>query len=65
MSLSDKAKTAISVLAQKYSELYTSIGTPPESLGQKTNVKLFMADPYFWAMYFVGLSKRAKNDTYC
>ena len=38
MSLSDKAQTAISVVPQKYSELYTCIGTPPESLGEKPNV---------------------------
>ena len=64
MSLSDKAQTAISVVPQKYSELYTCIGTPPESLGEKPNNKLFTVDPYFWAMYYAGLSKRAKNDTW-
>ena len=65
MSLSDKAQTAISVVPQKYSELYTCIGTPPESLGEKLNVKFFRVDPHFWAMSFVGLSKSAENDTYC
>ena len=41
------------------------IGTPPESLGEKSNVKFFTVDPYFWAMSFVGLSKSAEYDIYC
>ena len=44
---------------------HTCIGTSPESLGEKANVKFFTVDPYFWAMSFVGLSKSAENDTYC
>ena len=44
---------------------HTGIGAPPERLGEKSNVKFFTVDPYFWAMSFVGLSKSAENDTYC
>ena len=36
-----------------------------QKFGRKTNVKFFTGDPYFWVMSFVGLSKSAKNDTYC
>ena len=34
---------------------HTCIGTSPESLGEKANVKFFTVDPYFWAMSFVRL----------
>ena len=40
-------------------------GSQEKILGQKVNVKFFTADPYFWAMSFVGLSKSAENDIYC
>ena len=61
-----REKFYIDFLAQNFFPgFHTCIVTPPESLGEKNNVKFFTVDPYFWAMSFVGVSKSAENDTYC
>ena len=60
-----REKFNIDFLAQYFSPLFTCIGTSPESLSEKHNVKFFTVGPYFWATCFVGLSKSAENDTYC
>ena len=52
-------------MTKNFPGLHTCIVTPPESLGEKANVKFFTVDPYFWAMSFLGVSKSAENDTYC
>ena len=43
----------------------TYIGTPKKIGGKKVNVKFFTVDPYFWVMFFAGLSKGGENSTYC
>ena len=43
----------------------TYIGTPKKIAGKKVNVKFFTVDPYFWVMFFAGISKGGENSTYC
>ena len=50
-----REKFNIDFLTQFFPGFRSCIGTPTEILGEKTNVKFFKVDTYFWAMYFVGL----------
>ena len=41
------------------------LGSQEKILEPKVNVKFFTVDPYFWVMFFAGISKGGENSTYC